>query len=303
MSRRYRAAQLNVQQLLTFRKVFEMGGYASAASESDLSVASVWQHIRAVERAYGVRLFRKVGRRVEATEEAAKLHNALDEILVNLESTFDSIGSESAENAPIRIVTGNRMMLEDLAEPFAAFQKKFSNRLLIRSGDNRRTEDLLMSEQADLGLSLEPAPERQSAKIHYESGYFVDFLAVAPKRHPFAKSKTSGLREIVKHPLVVTQPGTHGREALEQALYRERLEAEIAVETDNSAITIACVQAGMGLGIVAGRPDGQLSRKLVCLSLRRQLGRRQIVLMWRKGRILTEPMLTLVETVKSFRAK
>ena len=303
MAHPHRLAKLSVQQLLTFRNVYEQGGYAPAASESELSVASIWQHIRALERAYGVRLFRKVGRRVEATPEAEKLFEAIDEILVDLDSTFDVLGTESADDTPVRIVAGNRMMLEDLAEPIAAFQQAFSNRLIIRSGDNRRAEDLLMSDDADIGLSLEAPPQRQSKKIHYEPGYFVDFLAVSPKRHPFAKTSTGKLKELVKHPLVVTVPGTHGREALEQALYRERLNAEIAVETDNSAITIACVQAGMGLGILAGRPDGQLCRPLVTRSLRRQLGRRQIVLMWRKGRRLTDPMIALVEAVKEHRTK
>lgn len=64
------------------------------------------------------------------------------------------------------------------------------------------------------------------------------------------------MRELVKHPLVVTAPGTHGRDALDQTLHAQRLTAEIVVETDNSGFTIACVQAGMGLGILAGRPDG-----------------------------------------------
>ncbi len=298
----YRSAKLSVQQLFTFRKVYELGGYATAAAESGMSVASIWQHIRAVERAYEVQLFRKVGRRVEATPEAAKLYEVLDEILVDLESTFDVIGNETEDSDPIRIVAGNRMMMEDLTEPFAAFGKRFSNRLIIRGGNNKRAEQLLIDEEADIGLSLEPAPQRQSAKIHYEPAYFVDFLAVTPKRHPYVKTESGSLRELVKHPLVVTAKGTHGREALEQALYRERLDALIAVETDNSAFTIACVQAGMGLGIVAGRPDGKLCQKLATKSLRRQLGRRQIVMMWRKGRRLTEPLLALVESVKEYRS-
>ena len=81
--------QLNVQQLFTFRTVFDAGGYAAAASESGLSVPTVWQHIRAVERAYDVRLFSKVGRRIEATAAGKRLYNAIDEVLVSLESTLD----------------------------------------------------------------------------------------------------------------------------------------------------------------------------------------------------------------------
>jgi hypothetical protein len=54
----------------------------------------------------------------------------------------------------------------------------------------------------------------------------------------------------------------------------------------------------MGVGIVAGRADGELCKKLAVRTLSKQLGKRRIVLMWRKGRLLTEPMLQLVEAIK-----
>ena len=81
----------------------------------------------------------------------------------------------------------------------------------------------------------------------------------------------------MKHELIVTIPDTHERDAFEPALHRERLAADITVETDNSGFTLACVRAGMGVGIPAGRPDGELCKKLEMRSLRRSLGRRQIV--------------------------
>lgn len=295
-----RSADLHVQQLHTFRDVYEHGGYAAASRASHLSVPSVWQQIQALEKVYGVRLFEKVGRQVQATEAANRLYAEVDRILVSLDSTFDVIGGEADDCTPITLVTGVRMMLEDLAEPLGAFRKQFSNRLLIRHGSNRSAEELIVSGTADLALTLESSPTQESTQIHYEPAYFVDFLAVAPQQHPFWSANTSRLREVVKHDLIVTAPGTHGREALEQALHRERLQANITVETDNSGFTIACVQAGMGLGILAGRPEGQLCRQLATRSLRRQLGRRQIVFMWRKGRRLTEPILDLIERIREF---
>ena len=296
-----RSANLNVQQLYTFREVYERGGYATAAAESNLSVATIWQHIRALENSYEVKLFKRAGRKVVATPAAKELYQAIDEILVNLESTFDLVNRESSDALPIRLVTGNRMLWEDLAEPLSVFRGTHDNRLILRHGNDRRAEELLKEDAADIALSLEPGPERISPLIHYEPGYFVDFLAAVPKRHPFTKSSCS-LKELVKYPLIVSAAGTHGRDTLDHALHRERLTANVAVETDNSGFTIACVQAGMGIGVLAGRHDGLLCSKLATRSLRRQLGRRQIVFMWRKGRRLTEPMLRLVELIIEHRA-
>jgi DNA-binding transcriptional LysR family regulator len=72
----------------------------------------------------------------------------------------------------------------------------------------------------------------------------------------------------------------------------------LAAETDNSAATIACVRAGMGVGIVAGRMGGILSRDLASRSLRRQLGHAWIVFLWKKGRQLSTTIETLMNLIR-----
>ena len=275
----------------------QTGGYAAAAKVSHLSVPSVWQHIQALETVYGVSLFERVGRLVEPTDAARKLYEQVAAILVQLESTFDVVSALSADQT-IRMVTGVRMMLEDLAAPVAEFHRRHPNRLVIRHGNDRRAEELLLADEADIAMTLEPGLKQQSPDIQYEPAYTVEFLAVAQKTHAFSKSGSSSLRELAKHDLIVTAGGTHGRDALDQAFHRDGLTANIVAETDNSAFTIACVSAGMGVGILAGRSGGELCKKLVSRSLSRQLGLKRIVLMWRKGRILTDAMVDLVEEVK-----
>lgn len=292
-----RAADLSIAQLHTFRQVMRQGGYAAAARVSHLSAPAVWQHVQALEKAYGVELFERDGRQVKPTEAAHRLYQEVDGILVRLESTFDVVEGPS-EHEVIRLVTGVRMMLEDLAAPLAAFRRCFPNRLVIHHGNDRRAEELLIADEADLAMALEPGPKQASPLIHYEPAYTVDFLAVARKSHPYAKARSPALCELGRHALIVTTAGTHGRDALDEAMHRERLTANIAVETDNSAFTIACVAAGMGVGIVAGRAEGELVKRLAVRPLSKQLGRRRIVLMWRHGRLLTEPMLRLVEEIK-----
>ncbi len=289
--------EITIAQLRTFQQVIQAGGYAAAARTSHLTVPSIWQHIQALEKAYDVRLFERVGRQVVPTEAAVRLHQQIDPLLVQLDSTFDTVSS-SAGGQTIRLVTGVRMMLEELAEPLSRFRSRHSNRLVIRNGNDYRAEQLLLDDEADLALTLQPDLKETSSRIHYEPAYTVEFLAACKKNHPFAKSKQQGLHELAKHELVVSAEGTHGRDALDQAFHREDLKANIVAETDNSAFTIACVRAGMGVGIVAGRIEGNLARNLAVCSLSKLLGQRKIVLMWRKGRTLTAPMRDLIDEIK-----
>lgn len=287
---------LNLAQLKTFHNVIREGGYSAAARKLGLSVPSVWQHIQSLEQTYGVTFFVRQGRHVQPTDAAHRLAEHVSSILVKLDSTFDVVGSERGEQQ-IRLVTGARMLLEDMAAPLAAFHKHHSNKLVLRHGNGARAEELLLADEVDIGMTLEPSVKQQSAEIHYEPAYTVEFLAVARKAHPYIKASSGGLRELARHGLIVTAEGTHGRDALDQAFHRDGLTADIVAETDNSAFTLACVSAGMGVGILAGRPKGELSRALVSRSLSRQLGQRRIVFMWRKGRVLSEPMLNFVELV------
>ena len=262
-----------------------------------MSVPAVWQHIRVLEKAYGTKLFEKTGRSIRPTAAATRLYPQFDAVLVKLESTFDIVGESTPTQ--IRLVTGVRMMIEDLAKPLQQFQAHHPVSLIVRHANSMCVEEQLLNDEVDIGLAVEPALKQTSARIHYEPAYAVEFLAVAKRNHPFMKSNTKSLRELAKHKLVMTCQGTYGRDTIDQALHREGLQADVAIETDNSATTISCVSAGIGVGVLAGRSNGDLCKKLATRSLSKTLGQCKIVLMWRKDRLLTESMLALVKQIKS----
>ena len=278
--------------------MYEQGSYAAAARELELSVPAVWQQIQSIQRLYGFVLFEKQGRGICATPNAAKLYEQLAEVLAGLDSTFEISDQSSDQSIPITIVAGVRMMMEEIAEPLAQFRSRFNRRLIIRQGNDRVAAQMVLAGEADLALALEPGHDKVSKLVHVEPAYFVEFLAIYKKNHPLVRVKKLTLRELVKYELVVTTVGTHGRNALDHALHRERLKARIAAETDNSGFTISCVRAGLGVGILAGVGDGELCRRLETRSLKHQLGRCQIVFMWKSGRRLTPALQSLVDAVR-----
>ena len=64
---------LSLEQLGNFCEVMRHGGYAEAARQTDLSAATLWEQVRALERHYGVALFRREGRTVKPTDEDISL--------------------------------------------------------------------------------------------------------------------------------------------------------------------------------------------------------------------------------------
>jgi DNA-binding transcriptional LysR family regulator len=223
-------------------------------------------------------------------------------VLAGLDSTFELVREQAGGHPPqLALVTGVRMMLEELGKPLARFHELHPGvRLRLMHGNDRTAERLILDADADLALTLEPGPGRMSQAISQERAYQIECLAVFPKDHPLATKRVLRVADLVAWPLVVGQPETHIRHLLDQALHREGLRdrLQLAAETDNSAATIACVRAGMGFGIVAGRVDGILSHNLVTRSLRRQLGHAWIVFLWKRGRQLATSVRTLMTLIR-----
>jgi DNA-binding transcriptional LysR family regulator len=297
------ADQLAVQQLRSFCTVFEKQSYAAAASELGLAVPTIWDQVRTLEKRYRTRFFVRRGRRIEATPAAALLHHSLQSLLSGLDSTFDLLREEGG-NYPrtVTLVTGARMMLEDLGQPLKAFRDRFPHVCLRLLHDHDKTaEDLILRGDADLALTLEPGPGVVGRGVYSERAYPIDYLAIFPKKHPFARKPSLDLTDLAGHPLIVGHAKTFGRQLLEQAFHHADLleRVQIVAETDTSAFTIACVRAGMGIGVVAGRPHGFLSRDLVARSLAPTLGQAWIAFLWKRGKQLTTTVQTLVQLIRA----
>ena len=300
---RIRADELGVQQLRSFCLVFERQSYTAVAREIDVSVPTVWEQVQAVERRYSTVLFERRGRRIYPTPTAHVLYESLRPLLAGLDSTFELIREhEGAGPGTLTLVTGARMLIEELAPALKRFQKAYPSVCLrLMHGDNSIATRLIGAEEADLALTLEPGPDVLDESVSYERAYANDHLAVFPGKHPLARKPKLHLRDLVEFPLIVGHRGTYGRRVLEQALYREGLHSRlrIAVETDNSAFTVACVRAGLGVGLLAGRQDGLLMRRLASRPLRDELGQANIVFMWKNGRVLTRMLQDLMDCVRA----
>lgn len=298
----HNANDLTVQQLRSFCLVFQQESYAGAARNTDLSVPTIWEQVRMLEKRYGTILFRRQGRRIQATPAAAVLYEALQPLLAGIDSTFERVRElDDCQAQSLTLVTGVRMMLEELGTPLRQFREQYPQvGLRILHGDDRTAERLIAEGVADLALTLEPGPGSLAKSVGYQRAYPIHYLAVLPVHHQLARKTSVRLRDLVAHPLIVGHAGTYGRVLFEQALHREDLldRLQIAVETDNSAFTVACVRAGMGLGITAGLARGALIQDLVARSLSATLGQAHIIFMWKKGRQPTQAVRTLMRLIQ-----
>jgi len=297
-----RANELVIQQLRTFCLVYENRSYAAAARKSGRSVPTMWEQVRSVEKRYDAILFRRKGRRIEATASAEVLYTSLCPLLAGIDSTFERLREFNTLGADaVTLVTGVRMMCEELGEPLAKFHQELPHvRLRLVHGDDNTAVSMISDGTADLALTLERGREPSDSIVATERAYAIDYMAVFPEDHPLNRKKKLGLEELIRYPIIIGHRATSGRVLFEQAVHRVGLTGQlnIAAETDNSAFTISCVRAGLGVGIVAGQAaESPLTSGLAKRSLSPYLGQAHIAFRRKKGRQPTKVIRLLMDLI------
>ncbi len=304
---RHQAESLSVQQLQTFCNVYECGGYAKAEERLGLAGPTMWEQVKALEKIYKTALFERAGRNIRPTAAGNALYELLCPLLAGVESTFE-IMAEQTETAEkqVSLVTGVRMMLEELGKPLRQFMLAHQGvQMRLITADNRTAQESVLEGKANAALLIEPPPEILFHGIACERLYPIEYLAILPARHRLARKSDFSLKDLVYEPLIVGNPNTVGRQQLEQAIFRLGLSQKpfVVAETDNSAVTIACVRAGIGIGIIAGRPAGNLTRHVQARSLASELGHVHVVAAYEAGRNLTRLVRDLLDQIKLINVK
>lgn len=288
----FRVESLSMQQVYSFCAVFEHGGYAGAAEILGLSGPTIWEQIKALERIYDSKLFERVGRAVRPTQAAEVLYRLLCQLKATAESSIEVVDAvDHSKPKAIRIVAGVRMIQEELGSALASFRSQHPGVVLkLMTADNRDAQQRLLHDHADLALMIEPPADLVAPGIETQALYAIEYLAAFPRRHPLAKKANFSVDDLIDKPLILGNTNTVGRRMLEDAFFRRgfRQPLNIVAETDNSAITLACVRAGMGIGIVAGISTGVLTKALVTRSLSKELGLVQVVAAIRSGRVFPD---------------
>ncbi len=296
-----RIEALSVQQMQTFCSVYEHGGYAGAEEHLDLAPPTMWEQVKVLEKIYAAKLFQRAGRNIKPTASGHALYQILKPLLASVESSFEILAEENGQaSRQIRLVTGVRMMLEELGVPFQRFREGYADvHLRLMTADNRTAQEFVLEGKADVALLIEPPPSLRTNGVAYQRLYGIEYLAVFPKRHPLTRQTCVQLADLVGEPLIVGNSNTVGRQLLEQAIVRLGLteQLQIVAETDNSATTLACVRAGMGVGFIAGRSDGNLTRQLDSRPMTQEVGQVHVVAAYREGRQLTRALDELLRLI------
>lgn len=254
---------LNYQHLHYFWVAAREGSVTAAARRLHRSQPTVSAQVRALEDAVGARLFERVGRRVELTEEGRIALEYAEEIF-GLGRELGATLAGRPTGRPIRLAVGiadtlPKRLVAALLEPVIRGER--SVRLVAREG----RPDLLVADLArhDLDLVLADAVSQpmHGMRVSAHALGRSPIVFMGPRR-VVARLRGRFPRSLDGAPLLLPGPASGLRRTLEAWFTERKLHPRVAAECDDSALLKELGASGGGLFPVPAAIAAPLAREL-----------------------------------------
>jgi LysR family cys regulon transcriptional activator len=289
--------ELRLQQFRGLLAVVQHGSFSRAAKALQLTKASVWQQVRALEGEFGCALVEPFGKQVRITSEGARLARMAAPLVEGFDSIKAAFQSNSAP-AVLSIATTPACLSHELRAAVAGVRARFPDaKLTFRDRNSPAALDLLAAGEVDVAVAARFSEWPEKEGLDYLPLREHPFCLVAPEGHPLLEMPKPALADLVRFPVLLPDTATNCRPRLERLLREAGVwgRLQIALECSFPASLLEYVDAGLGIAISPVAPallsQGNRSplpgRRARLRDLSHLLGREPLFYARRKGWVET----------------
>lgn len=242
------ASRLTFRQLQVFKAVYDKRSYSRAGELLGLTQPAVSSQIRQLEQALGQPLFEYIGRRLFSTPTAERLATAIGGIFAELRDLQTDLAAlEGKVAGELRLVAVNTAqyvvpyLLRAFLDlyPQVAVSVAVVNRAaaLQRLSDN--SDDLVI-------LGMLPTEKPLMALPFLDN----ELVPVVPAGHPLLARPSVTAQAFLDANLLMREPGSGSRLALEQHCQQQRLSLAASMEIGSNDAVKHAVLAGLGVAVL-----------------------------------------------------
>ena len=241
--------RITLRQLEILQAVARCGSFSRASEELHLTQPAVSMQMKQLENLLDMPLFEHAGKRIrltEAGEEALRSGQLVIRELTNLEQSLANLKGLKGGVLKVSAVSTASVFAARL---MAMFRSKYPEVQVSLNVINRETLLRHLTENvSELALMGTP-PE----------GYALDaqpfmenpLVIIAAVDHPLAGKRKIPLARLLDEPLVVREPASGTRNALENFFVSRHLPFKPAMEMNKNEAIKHAVEAGLGVGLVS----------------------------------------------------
>ncbi len=191
--------------------------FTKAAGELFISQPAITKHIQELEKEYGVRLFDRIGNRIQLTRAGQLLLDHACKIIDayhNLDFDMKKLSKKS--EGELRIGASTTISQYVLPEMIAKFRERYPDiRLTLLSGNSHEIEEALETGRIDLGM-IEGVKRQQQFK--YTPFMDDELVAMVRVQNPLAEKDEISFNELRQVPMVLRELGSGTLDVFENAI-------------------------------------------------------------------------------------
>jgi DNA-binding transcriptional LysR family regulator len=241
---------MNLNHLAVFHAVAQTGSMTLGAERLDISQPAVSKQVQELERALGVHLFDRLGRRVHLSQAG--------EILADYARRLFALAHEAEEAmADVRAVGRGRLVIGAsttigtylLPGVVAAFWRRHPKvELRVEIANTEQVHRRLAGHELDVGLTEGFVEEED---IEAEVFHRDELVVIAAAGHPLASKPRVPLRAVQQEPFVLREPGSGTRAVEERVLADLKVPVRVVMALGSTEAIKRVVAEGVGLAIVS----------------------------------------------------
>jgi len=238
---------MRLTQLRSFHAVATTGSFTRAAESLHVSQPTVTTQVGQLEALYKVELFYRTGRRVAPTEMGERLLQ-LSRQIFSLESEAIELLRETGE-----LRTGHLRVAavgpSHVTRMLVAFNQRYPGvKVSVSTGNSQDVLDRLLDYSADVGVLAQVSGDPRFVSVPYSEHPVVIFCS---SQHRFARRRSIRAAELEGERLILREPGSTTRKAIESALRAAGVTPEVVMEVGSREIIREAVAQGVGIAAVS----------------------------------------------------
>ena len=293
---------LELRHLLALDAVARHESFNAAAAELGYTQSAISQQIGSLEQIVGRPVFERSRgpRGVRLTEVGRVLLGHAEAVLARLEAaTADLTALVDGAVGELRVGTYQSVATRLLPSVLARFRELWPriDVQLFESGSHDEIDGRVERGALELAFTHPPIPNEDL--FSYTELLRDPYLLVVHPQHPLALAgRPPELRELAEHDLIGYRVcRAHAR--VERHLRDQRIEPRVVMRAEDNNLLQGLAAQGVGAAVMPLLAIDLGRRDTVVLDLRDQVPRRELGLLWHRGRHRTQPAHDFVDVARA----
>lgn len=240
---------MNTKNLVTFKTILETGSFQKAADKLNYTQSTVTFQIKQLEEELSLKLFEKIGRRMELTQAGKDILPYVDTILQGAEQIGNYGKSLSEITGSLKLAIPDSILIYNMQPFIQAFLHEAPKvQLVINSLQSGEINQAITDGTADIGINCEKEYYPDSV-VHNRLGIYKILLVASP----FADSSLLDFttpHQRKPFSLICNEPDGYYQVELNKYLVKKDIVLNPPMKVQSIEAVKRCVMNNLGIAVV-----------------------------------------------------